>query len=63
MLFDIACGGTGSHSGFRFQIKYFGVLKKVLPCVTWIRNEVSYIIQEMGFSCYFEVMDYMPRLE
>lgn len=36
MLFAIVCGGVGSHNGFGFQIEYFGVLKKVLPCVIWM---------------------------
>lgn len=36
MLFAIACGSVESHNGFRFQIKYFGVLKTVLPCVSWM---------------------------
>lgn len=36
MLFAIACGGVGGCNCFRFQIEYFGVLKKVLPCVVWM---------------------------
>lgn len=36
MVFAIACGGVGSHDGFKFQIEYFAVLKKALSCVIWM---------------------------
>lgn len=37
------------------------MLKKVLPCVIWVvadKVKFSCVTQEMGFICYFELMDY-----
>lgn len=63
MLFVISCIVVGSKSGFRFQIAYLGVLKEKSITLCYVggslQNKFSCVMQEIGFICYFEVMDYM----
>lgn len=60
----MACGGVGSHNGFRFQTEYFNVLKKVLPCVIWmVACKIKFLMLSKRCIYYFELMDYMQCLE